>query len=104
VVLGDGVVLERGASVAGPSVVGPGVRIGAGATVDASVVWEGASVGPQAIIGHSIVGGDTYVGRGAHVFDAVIADGARVADGCVPHAGLRLKPGEVFADLAPYPP
>ena len=103
VLLGDGVVLARGAAVSGPSVIGPGVRIGAGATINSSVVWEGARVGAQAVIGHSIIGGDADVGVGARLFDAVLADGARIADGCVPHAGLHLKPGEAFTELAPYP-
>ncbi len=65
--------IETGARVVGPSVIGNGVRVGAGATIERSIVWENASVGAGAALR------DAIVGIGYQVADGAALDGAIVA-------------------------
>jgi mannose-1-phosphate guanylyltransferase len=71
------------------SVVGPAVRIGAGARVEESVLLAGADIGDGAVVRGSILGRDVVVGAGADVSDAVIGDGEGVEPAAV-LAGVRV--------------
>ena len=63
------------------SVVGAFGRIGAGATVDESVLLPHCSVGEKARVLRSVLGERVKIGEGARVVDSVLGDGAVVAQG-----------------------
>ena len=72
--VGSGARLGDGVRVTGPSVIGDRVEIGAGASVENSIVWDGSSIGAGATVRDSIVGLNYRVAAGALVEDAVIAN------------------------------
>ena len=72
--VGDAVEIGNGALIVGPSVIGDGVRIGEGAVMERAIVWNGASIGANAVVRDSIVG-ERYV-----VDPEVRLDGAIVAN------------------------
>ena len=56
VLIGHGCVVEAGARVVGPAVLGDGVRIGVDAVVQESLLWSGSTVGSGARFEHGILG------------------------------------------------
>ena len=66
--LGDGVRLI------GPTVIGDGVVIGAGATVESSIVWDHARIGRGARVADSIVGINYEISAGASIEGAIVAN------------------------------
>lgn len=62
------------AFIAGPSVIGPGVRIESGARVERSILWQGARVGANATVRDSILGMDYAVPAGETLEGAVVAN------------------------------
>jgi NDP-sugar pyrophosphorylase family protein len=72
--VGEGASIERAVRIAGPSVIGSGVRIEAGATIERSILWQDARVGAGADIRGSIVGMGYRVPAGATLRDAVVAN------------------------------
>jgi UDP-3-O-[3-hydroxymyristoyl] glucosamine N-acyltransferase len=72
--IGEGAVIEQGATVEAMAVIGPGAEIGRG-----TIIAAGAVVGPSCRIGR-----DGYVGPGASLFCALIGD--RV----ILHPGVRI--------------
>jgi mannose-1-phosphate guanylyltransferase len=75
----EGATVDPGASVGRDVVVGPGARIGSGASVRRAVLHAGVTVGEGAAVEGSILGEATVVEPGATVTDSVLAEGARVA-------------------------
>lgn len=63
-----------GAAIVGPSVIGEGVVVQAGASIERSIVWENATVGNGAHLC------DAIVGRAYRVAPHVVLDGAIVAN------------------------
>jgi len=97
---GSGVLVEDGASVAPDAVVGPravvarGSEVGAGATVDHSVLLAGCRTGAGAEVRGAILGPGVEVGDGARIrAGSVVGEGARIADGAELGAGARVDPG-----------
>ena len=81
--------VEEGAIVA-RSVLGPGVRVAAGAEVRGSILLAGCAIGAHAVVERAIVGPGATVGEGARVDDlAVLGDDALV------DPGLRVSGGSV---------
>lgn len=68
--VGDGV------TIVGPSVVGDGVVLERGARLERSILWEGATVGAGAVLRDTIVGRRYRVEPGAALDGAVVANGA----------------------------
>jgi len=62
-------------------VVGEGAAVGAGASLDHSVIHPGAEVGEGADVRDSIVGPGARVGAGASVLRSVLGEGSAVAPG-----------------------
>jgi mannose-1-phosphate guanylyltransferase len=91
-VLGDASVASD-ADVSGGTTVGRGAVVEAGAVVCASVLFDGASVGPGAVVRDSIVGRGAVIAGGASVHGVVIGDEAYVGAGNELAKGLRLWPG-----------
>jgi mannose-1-phosphate guanylyltransferase len=73
--------------------VGAGSEIGTGATVTASVLFDGVRVGPGAVVRDSILGAGAHIEAGAVIESAVIGDRAVVGAGNELARGLRLWPG-----------
>ena len=74
-------------------VIGEGVRVGARAEVDDTVLLARSVVEEDAHVVRSIVGARGIVGRGATLVDSVLGEGARVPPG-VRLEGARLGSGE----------
>jgi len=72
--IGAGAVLEAGAKVIGPSVIGDGVRLDRNARVEASILWDHASVGLNATIANAIIGRDYAVPAAVNIDGAVLAN------------------------------
>ncbi|MEO9139587.1 MAG: NDP-sugar synthase [Jatrophihabitans sp.] len=98
--------LLPGASVDPTAVVGGGSTMGrdsavaAGARIDASVVFDRASIGADAIVRRSVIGAGAVIGSGAVIQDSVIGDGARIGSRVELLAGARVWPGVELADGA----
>ncbi|WP_428508296.1 sugar phosphate nucleotidyltransferase [Pseudonocardia sp.] len=94
----DGAEIAADAVVDGGSTVGCGARIGPGATVTGSVLFDGAVVGAGARVEAAIVGAGSVVGDGAAVLDCVLGDRVRVGAGCELRGGMRVWPDTVLPD------
>jgi mannose-1-phosphate guanylyltransferase len=95
-VVGAGAEIAAGAHVGSLTVLGRGVRVGAGSKVERSVVLDGTEIGPGCHVTDSIVGPGVRVGA-----DCVIAGGAVVGEGVTVGAGNVLRAGiKVFPDTA----
>jgi len=82
-VVGEDVEISEGARVGPRAVIGAGCRIGAGASVDHAVLWEGV-----------------HVGAGARLTGCVVGDRARIGARAQIGANVALEPGAVVADGA----
>jgi mannose-1-phosphate guanylyltransferase len=91
-VLGDAAVSPEAQLSAGTT-VGYLAVVESGAVVSGSVIFDGASVGPGAIVRDSIVGRDATIAGGAVLDNVVIGDGAYVGPGNELARGLRVWPG-----------
>lgn len=109
--VGAGAVIEEGANVEGPALIGEGARVKAGAVVEEfsvvgahcriepgarvvnSVLWDGVFVGEQARVGGAIVGRNTTLGRGAVLNDeVVIGERCRIGSGATIASLVRVWP------------
>lgn len=88
--------VAQGALVFGGTTVGRGVRIGAGARVEGSMLFDGAVIGAGAVVEHSVVGAGAEVAGGASVRDSVIGDRAVVGAHCELVGGMRVWPDVVL--------
>jgi mannose-1-phosphate guanylyltransferase len=82
----DGAVVAR-------SVLGDGVVVEAGATVRGSVLMPGARVEADAVVERAILGPRSVVGHGARVDDVAV-----LGEGAVVGAGLRMSGGSLGID------
>jgi len=89
--LGGGASVESTAVVVGSS-VGRDSRIGAGATVRDSLLWENVVVEEGATVTGSIVADGVVIGAGATVTGAVIGRGATIGPGAVVLSGAGIEP------------
>ncbi len=72
--VGDGATIGRRVRIAGPSVIGDGVALGDGTTVERSIVWDGARIGAAATLRDTIVGERYEVPDGATLDDTIVAN------------------------------
>jgi NDP-sugar pyrophosphorylase family protein len=72
--IGAHVRIGEHARITGPAVIGDGVRIGAGATVERSILWEAARVGNGASLRDAVVGAGYDVPAEALLNGAVVAN------------------------------
>ena len=91
-------VLKCGATVGGRSSLGRGCRIGEGAVVEGSILFDGAEVEPGAVVRGSIIGPGARVGEDAIVRGLSVL-GARcvIGEGNVLDQGVRINPGVVLS-------
>jgi len=92
----DGAEIAADAQVCGGTTVGRGVRVGPGAHVRGTLLFDGAVVGAGALVEHSVIGAGAVVEAGTVVVDAVVGDRAIVGAGCELRAGMRVWPGVVL--------
>src|SRR5918993_1677007 len=93
-------VLEHGATVGGRSSLGRYCRIGEGAVVEGSILFDGAEIEADAVVRGSIIGPRARVGQEAIVRGlSVVGAGCVVSEGNVLDQGVRINPGVV---LPPY--
>jgi mannose-1-phosphate guanylyltransferase len=72
--VGEGAQIGAGARIVGPSVIGDRVRIGEGATLERAIVWNGSSIGANAVVRDTIVGERYIVDPGATLQGAIVAN------------------------------
>lgn len=75
VVTGEGTVVEVGASLIAPAVLGPGCYVEAGATVEEAVLWEGVRVGRGAVVRQAIIASHCTLPPGCHIEEAALGEG-----------------------------
>ena len=90
--------VDASASIAGSATVtltsvGKDSRVGAGARLTNSLLWEHVEVGEDASIRESIVADRTVIGRGAELSGAVVGSGCTIAPGAKLPPGTALQPG-----------
>jgi mannose-1-phosphate guanylyltransferase len=90
-------VLEHRATVGGRSSLGWGCRIGEGAVVEGSILFDGAEVEADAVVRGSIIGPGARVGQEAIVRGlSVLGAHCVVGEGNVLDQGIRINPGVVL--------
>lgn len=87
-----------GVILIGGTAVGRGTEIGAGSRVDASVIFDGVTIEPGAVVRNSIVASGARIGANARVTDCVIGEGVQIGARCELQAGMRLWPGVSIPD------
>ena len=90
-------VLEHGATVGGRSSLGRGCRVGEGAVVEGSILFDGAEIEPAAVVRGSIIGPGARVDQEAIVRGLSVL-GARcvIGEGNVLDQGIRINPGVIL--------
>src|SRR5919199_1270632 len=93
-----GCVLENGATVGGRSSLGRGCKIGEGALVEGSILFDGVEIEPGALVRGSVIGPGARVGQEAIVRGlSVLGAGCVIGEGNVLDQGIRIHPGVVLA-------
>jgi len=93
--------IAGGAHVGSLAVLGKGVQVGAGATIERSVVLDGAEIGPGCHLTDCIVAPGVTLGPNCIVSGgAVIGEGVTVGAGNVLRAGMKVFPGTALGDGA----
>ncbi|MBV8298031.1 MAG: NDP-sugar synthase [Candidatus Eremiobacteraeota bacterium] len=72
--VGESAEIAGGARIIGPTVIGDGVRVGANATLERAIVWNGATIGAGAAVRDTIVGERYAVERGTTLDGAIVAN------------------------------
>ncbi|HWD70388.1 MAG TPA: NDP-sugar synthase [Solirubrobacteraceae bacterium] len=101
VLIADGCDIAPNARIGGRVVLGEGVQIGAGATVEDSVLLDGVTVGARTHISGAIISRDVVIGDRCTIDGhAVLGEGVRIGDDNVLTAGARVFPGVELPDEA----
>jgi mannose-1-phosphate guanylyltransferase len=109
--VGEGTVIEEGARVYGPSLIGRNCHIrgqaviyshsvlgddccvGRGATIERAVLLQGVHVGEDSVISESVLGRYVRLGKRVHVEgESVLGEGVKVGDGNELKRGIRVWP------------
>jgi mannose-1-phosphate guanylyltransferase len=88
------------AVVSGGAVIGPRCHVESGATVHASVLSDGVTVGSAALVGFSLIGRRAVIGRRSRLNDVVVGEGARVGDSNELGHGIRIWTDAMIPDSA----
>jgi len=75
VMAGPGAIVQSGATIVGPCVIGADCIIEADAVVCRSVLWDRCQVASQAMVDHCVLTQDTYVEASARLYDTVRTSG-----------------------------
>ena len=96
----SGAQVHAGAVLTGGTTVGHGCDVAQRATVDGSVLFDGARIESGAVVRRSIVGFGARIGAGAVVEDCVIGDRAVLGEAIELRAGARVWPDVVLPPTA----
>ena len=100
-VLERGVQIASGAHVGSLVVLGADVTVGAGATIERSVVLDGTTIGAGCTLRDCIVAGGCRIGANTQITGgAVLGEGVTVGSDNVITRGARIFPGVVLGDGA----
>lgn len=84
-------------TIGGRSSLGRGCKIGEGAVVEGSILFDGVEVEPGAVVRGSVIGPNARVGQDAIVRGlSVLGAGCVVGEGNVLDQGVRINPGVVL--------
>jgi mannose-1-phosphate guanylyltransferase len=99
--IGEGCEIAPDAHIASTAVLGAGVKVGAGATIERAVVLAGGEIGTGCQISDSILAPGVRVGDGTTISDGAVigADVEIGADNVLTH-GIKLFGGTTLADSA----
>lgn len=90
--IGEAAIIEEGAAVSGPSVIGAGARIMSGATVRGlTTVGPGCVIESGAVLDGCVLHGNTTIGAGASVKESIVAGGLNIAPGRIIEMGTILS-------------
>ena len=97
----DGCRIEADARIGSLAVLGRGVKVGRGSTIEQAVVLQGAEIGEECRLRYCIVGAGARVGDATRIEDgAVLGEGVTLgADNVLAH-GARVYPGVNLPDGA----
>ncbi|WP_293771591.1 NDP-sugar synthase [uncultured Corynebacterium sp.] len=90
--IAGGVLLLSGTSV------GRGSEVGAGSRVEGTVVFDGVTIEPGAVIKDSIIASGAHIGANTKIDGCVIGEGAIIGARCELQDGMRVFPGVVIPD------
>lgn len=88
VLVGEDTVVEEGAHVSAGSVLGKRCRVGRGATIEGSIVWDGVSIGEGSRVKGSVLAEDCEIAE-----RVTVGDGSIVGSGCLLEKDSILEPG-----------
>ncbi|MDQ5809039.1 MAG: NDP-sugar synthase, partial [Actinomycetota bacterium] len=98
-VVGRGSRIAEGAHVGSLVVLGDGVTVGAGATIERSVVMQGSDIGPGCTLRGCVVAAGSRIGEGTQISGgAVIGEGVTVGSDNVLTRGVRVFPHVTIPD------
>ncbi len=98
-VVGRACAIADDARVGSLAVLGEGVTVGAGATIERAVVLAGAQVGEGCVLRDCIVAAGARVGAGSRVTGgAVVGEGVTIGRDVVLDHGVRVFPGVTIPD------
>lgn len=72
--MGNGAAVDKSATIEGPSVIGDGVRVGANARIERSIIWQGSTIGEGAFLRDTIVGMNYDVEANESLDGAIVAN------------------------------
>jgi mannose-1-phosphate guanylyltransferase len=96
----DGANVEADAQVMAGSFIDARAVVGAGTTVDGSVVMADVRIGAESVVINSVVGAGAVIGAGCRLVDAVIGDGAQIGDRNELIDGARIWPDVVLPSVS----
>jgi mannose-1-phosphate guanylyltransferase len=100
-VIEAGAEVEQGGHVGSLVVLASGVKIGAGTTVERSVILSGTEIGENCVLRDCIVAAGCRIAAGTHVLEgAVLGEGVTVGADNVIAGGARIFPGVTLPDGA----
>jgi mannose-1-phosphate guanylyltransferase len=98
-VVGRGSTIAAGAHVGSLAVLGDGVTVGEGATIERSVVMQGTDIGPGCVLRGCVVAAGSRVGAGTQITGgAVLGEGVTVGADNVLTRGVRVFPHVTIPD------
>jgi mannose-1-phosphate guanylyltransferase len=100
-VIEAGATVAKGAHVGSLVVLGHGVKVGAGSTVERSVILAGTEIGENCTLRDCIVAGGCRIGAGTHIQEgSVLGEGVTVGADNTIAGGARIFPGVTLPDGA----
>ncbi len=97
----SGACVAEGAHVGSLVVLSSGVKVGAGSTVERSVILAGSEIGEGCVLRDCVVAGGCRVGDGTHIEDgAVLGEGVTVGADNAIAGGARIFPGVTLPEGA----